>query len=111
MEHRLDLSGAGEFTRKREEVTETDYCNTHVSRFVDIDPNGHTNNVAYARMALNAFSPTEFASLNFTEFEIHFIAQSYYENEIKVYKKKTDYGYYVEGKLNGKTTFMCYFKN
>lgn len=108
--HRTDLSGAGEFTRTRENISEENLSHVHVSRYVDIDPNSHTNNVAYVRMALNAFSPEEFLKANFKEFEIHFDTQSYYGDEIKIYKLKTDYGYYIEGKVNNKTTFKCYFR-
>ena len=61
-------------------------------------------------MALNVFSPEEFISQNFTEFEIHYLSQTYYGDEISVYKKKTDYGYYIEGKKDNKTTFLCYLK-
>ena len=110
MEHRTDVSGAGEFSRKREKVCESDLINKHTVRFVDIDPNNHTNNVAYVRMALNAFTVEEFSNANFKEFEIQYISQTYFGDEIEIYKRKTDYGYYVEGQLKGKTTFICIFK-
>lgn len=110
MVHRTDTSGAGDYSRIRDTVTENDFSHSHISRFVDVDPNGHTNNVAYARMVLDTFNPDEFAKINFKEFEIYYISQSYYGDEIRLYRKKTDYGYYVEGKTNGKTTFTCILK-
>ena len=110
LEHRTDLSGAGEYSRKREQLSKDNFYYTHTVRYVDIDPNGHTNNVSYVKMALNSFSVEEFTNANFTEFEIQFIAQSYYGDDVDVYKVKTDYGYYVEGKTDGKTTFICILK-
>ena len=108
--HRTDVSGAGEYSRKREPLTDDNLVYTHTVRFVDIDPNNHTNNVAYVKMALNAFSIEEFNSANFTEFEIQFMLESYYGNKVSIYKVKTDYGYYVEGKTNEKTVFICILK-
>ena len=110
LEHRTDLSGAGEYSRKREQLSKDNFSYTHTVRYVDIDPNGHTNNVSYVKMALNSFSVEEFNNANFTEFEIQFIAQSYYGDDVDVYKVKTDYGYYVEGKVKDKTTFICILK-
>ena len=107
--HLSDRSGAGDFLRVNETVNDSDYNHTHKALFTDIDCNGHVNNVAYAKMALNTFTPEEFENHNFKEFEIHFISQSYYGNEIKIYKKGVEKGVYVEGKLNDKTIFKTTF--
>lgn len=109
MIHRDYLSGAGDFIRVRETVLEEDYNHTHTCRFVDIDTNKHTNNIAYLRMALNCFSPDEFESLNFEDMQISFLSQTYFKDEIKVYKKEIENGYYIEGKSNDKTVFNCIF--
>ena len=109
MEHRTDRSGAGDFLKIKEDISEEHFCYTAKSLFVDIDTNMHTNNVAYVRMALNCFSPREF-NAQFSEFEIAYLGQTYLGDEIRLYKKKTDYGYFIEGKLNGKTVFNCVFK-
>ena len=107
MPHRDFLSGAGEFIRVRETVNDEDFNHTHTCRFVDIDTNKHTNNIAYLRMALNCFSPDEFEKLNLGELQISFLAQTFFGEEIKVYKKQTDYGFYFEGKCDNKTVFNC----
>lgn len=107
MPHRDFLSGAGEFIRVRETVNDEDFNHTHTCRFVDIDTNKHTNNIAYLRMALNCFSPDEFEKLNLGELQISFLAQTFFGEEIKVYKKQTDYGFYIEGKCDNKTVFNC----
>ena len=105
-----DRSGAGEFSKPTETVTEEHFNHEHKSLFIDIDSNGHTNNVVYARMTLNCFTPEEFDNINLDEFEIYFLSQTFYGDTIRVYKKKTDYGYYIEGKKDGKTTFTCVLK-
>ncbi|MBE6780244.1 MAG: hypothetical protein E7545_04615 [Ruminococcaceae bacterium] len=107
MTHRDYLSGAGDFIRVRETVNESDYNHAHRCAFVDIDTNKHTNNIAYLRMALNCFSPDEFEALNVSDMQITFVSQSYYGDEIKVYKKQIETGFYIEGKLNDKSVFNC----
>ncbi len=109
MPHRTDLSGAGEFIKTKETVCDADYNHTHKSAFIDIDTNKHTNNIAYLRMALNCFSPDEFDKLNIEAVQISFLSQTYFGDEIIIYKKATDYGFYIEGKLNDKTVFNCVF--
>lgn len=107
--HIDEKSGAGDFLRLKEEISASDYNYTYKAKFTDIDCNNHVNNVSYAKMALNAFSPQEFEDYNFSEFEIQFVSQSYFGDEIKIYKKKTDFGVYVEGKLEDKTIFKTAF--
>ena len=41
------------------------------------------------------------------EFQINFLSQTFYGDEIKIYKKKTDYGFYIEGQCNVTTVFNC----
>ena len=103
-----DRSGAGELLRIKESVCDKDLNHTYRSSFVDIDTNKHTNNVAYLRMVLNCFSPDEFEAMKIDEFQINFLSQTFYGDEIKVYKKKTDYGIFIEGKHNGIAVFNCF---
>lgn len=107
MEHRIDESGAGALVRVKEKVGEEDYVYTYRSMFVDIDGNKHTNNVAYVRMVLNAFTPEEFESLNVKMMQIAFASQTYYGDEIQIYKKCTENGIYIEGQCHGKQVFNC----
>ena len=107
MQFREDRSGAGELIRAKESVCDTDLNHTYRSSFVDIDTNKHTNNVAYLRMILNCFTPDEFEALTIDEFQINFLSQTFYGDEIKIYKKKTDYGFYIEGHCNETTVFNC----
>lgn len=107
MPFREDRSGAGDMLRTKETVNDTDLHHTYRSSFVDIDTNKHTNNVAYLRMILNCFTPDEFEALTIDEFQINFLSQTFYGDEIKIYKKKTDYGFYIEGHCNETTVFNC----
>ena len=46
--------------------------------------------------------------LNIDEMQVNFVSQSFYNDEIAVYKKRTDYGYYVEGKKDNLTVFTTH---
>ena len=107
MPFREDRSGAGDMLRTKETVNDTDLHHTYRSSFVDIDTNKHTNNVAYLRMILNCFTPDEFEALTIDEFQINFLSQTFYGDEIKIYKKKIDYGFYIEGHCNETIVFNC----
>ena len=110
MQYREDRSGAGDFLRAKFAVDEEDINHSCRSSFVDIDVNKHTNNVAYLRMVLNCFSPDEFESLDIDEIQINFLSQTFYGDEINLYKKKTDNGFYIEGRGNNMSVFSCFIK-
>ncbi len=107
MPFREDRSGAGKILRIKESVNDADINHRYRSSFVDIDTNKHTNNIAYLRMILNCFSPEEFNELQLDELQVSFLSQTFHGNEIVVYKKKTDYGFYIEGQCNGMGVFNC----
>ena len=107
MDFREDRSGVGDYIKIKEAVCDTDYHHSYIASFVDIDTNKHTNNVAYLRMILNCFSPDEFESIKIDEIQVNFLSQTFYSNEIKIYKKKIHNGFYIEGWTAGKTVFSC----
>ncbi len=107
MPHREDRSDAGEILRIRESVEDADINHKYRSSFVDIDTNKHTNNIAYLRMILNCFTPEEFNELPLDELQISFLSQTFYGDEITIYKKKTDYGFYIEGQCKETSVFNC----
>ena len=110
LQHLTARSNAGEFNKFFIEISESDLIYTYTAQFCDIDCNGHVNNVSYGKMALNVFTPKEFVNYNFTGFEIHFISQTYFGNQIKIYKKQLENGVYVEGRLNDKAVFKAKFE-
>lgn len=107
MPHRQDRSDAGEILRLRENVSKENVNHIHCCSFVDIDTNKHTNNIAYLRMILNCFSPSEFGEINICELQVSFLSQTFYGDEITAYKKLTDYGFYIEGQKSDKAVFNC----
>lgn len=109
--HRTDNVGLT-FNNARYDVSSEDFAYTYKVKLTDIDCNRHTNNVAYARMALNAFNLDEYDNYNFNTFEIRFIAQSYYASEIEIYKKVVDENtVFVLGKSQDKNIFSVIFSN
>ncbi|MBQ9709553.1 MAG: hypothetical protein IJV67_02905 [Clostridia bacterium] len=110
--HDEERTSVSDFMRFREQVSEGDYSYTYRTVFTDIDCNGHVNNLAYARMALNTFSPEQFEAGGFNAFEIHFISQTYFGNEISIYRKTASSGgEYVEGRMGEKKIFAVLFYN
>lgn len=107
MAHMEERSGCAPFTKLRVKVDEGDYHHTHTARFGDMDSNGHTNNVVYMRMVLDAFLPEEFYALTISAVEIEYATQSYLGDEIAIYKKMVDEGIYIEGQKDGKKIFHC----
>ena len=114
MVHLERRCGCSPFEKVRVAVTESDYHHTHTVRFGDLDSNGHTNNVMYMRMALDTFAPEEFFMLDIGAVEIEYTAQSYFGDEVMVYKTCVENGLYIEGRVEGKKIFHCllsFFKN
>lgn len=96
------------------------YCDTSLTnkvfsytiRLTDIDVNKHTNNVTYARLALNAFTIDEWESYDFKSFEIKFVNQSYYGDTVDVFKKVLeDNSVYICGFIGEKTIFSVLLSN
>lgn len=92
------------------DVNDTDYVYTKIVRTTDIDVNNHTNNLKYNYIAFDALTIDELKSINIKEYEIYFVNESKYEDEIKVYKKKLKDCYYIEGKIEDKTIFRVIIK-
>ena len=104
--------GSFDFSKEKYSILDSDFCYDYKVVLTDIDCNNHTNNVAYARMALNAFGLNEFKNYNFSTFEIKFINQSFYGNTIKIYKKQINSTtVYVEGWFEDKKIFYTIFSN
>ena len=106
-----DKSFVSEFLRLNVAIEECSYVYDYTTRFTDVDCNGHVNNLAYARMALNVFSPEEYFKYNFNAFEIHFVSQTYFGDTVQIYSKKDDTSVYVEGRIAEKTVFKALFYN
>ncbi len=105
MPHRTDGVNLT-FDKMRQDNINFDFSYSHTVRLTDIDCNEHTNNVAYVKMALNAFSALEFNSHGFTSLEVKFSSQSYYGDEISIFKAELESGkFFIIGKIEEKTVF------
>ncbi|MBO7215075.1 MAG: hypothetical protein J6V66_06235 [Clostridia bacterium] len=109
MEHIETRAEVSPFNRFREEVLPEHYSYTYTAEYSDIDVNGHVNNVVYAKMALNTFTPCEFDEKDYNAFEIHFLSQCFLGNEIKIFKKQLGNAVYVEGRIEEKAVFKSLF--
>lgn len=110
MKHKTETSGCQDFSKLKESILETDFNHSHCVRYTDVDMNNHTNNIAYVRMALNCFTVEELDQFKISEIEMYYLNESYFNDNIKVYKKQTDYGYFITGKIGDKTIFDCVIK-
>lgn len=102
---------AGEYSRLAPDYSDGDLAFAHTVRVSDLDMNVHMNNVAYIRLANDAFGVEFIRSHRLTSFEIAFKAQSYENEVINVYKKTDDgKNYYVSGvKPDGTRVFDTLF--
>ncbi len=99
-----------QYTNLRLDLSEADYVYTRKIRTTDIDVNNHTNNLKYNYIAFDALNIDELRSIDIKEYEIYFVNESRYNDEIKVYKKKVKDCYYIESKIEDKTIFRVVIK-
>lgn len=84
VKERVMLAG---YSDTRINTDEKDFAFSHTARVSDLDLNGHFNNVAYATLAVDAFSSAELKARRIKSFEIAFKAQSYEGEILKVYRR------------------------
>lgn len=65
------------------EVTET-----LVAKYNDIDINGHVNSIRYIEHILDLFPIQYYQTMRIRRFEIAYVAESYYGDELKFYKEE-----------------------
>ena len=66
-----------------------DYRYTHRVRFSDTDHVGHTNNIAYSKILLDALPVSYFKENRITDFDIKYIHESKEGDDLCVYVKQT----------------------
>lgn len=102
----LDLK----YSNLKMDVDESDYVYTKKVRSTDIDINNHTNNLKYNFIAMDALDIGELKAIDMKEYEIYFVNESKYGDEIRVYKKKVKDYIYIEGKIEDKSVFRVVIK-
>ena len=110
MAHREGFVTAG-YSKFAPDYNEADLAFTHTVRVSDLDMNVHMNNVAYIRLAGDAFGTRELTDKRLSSFEIIFKAQSFEGEDIRVYRAAAgDNKYYVSGiKTDGTRVFDTMF--
>ncbi|KAA6319446.1 hypothetical protein EZS27_013572 [termite gut metagenome] len=70
-------------------------------KYSDIDINGHVNSIRYIEHILDLFPIEVYKTMHIRRFEIAYITESYYGDELSFFKEKTDSNEYgIEVKKN-----------
>ena len=95
-EHRDTVLLPEPFLRIRETVTDDDFVYSKKIMFSDIDFSGHTNNVVYIDMMMNAFDCQFFKEHEVTEFEIDYCHESREGETVNIYRKDGPDSIYIQ---------------
>lgn len=86
----------------RIKVTSQEMADMSVARYCDIDINGHVNSIRYIEHILNLFPLEFYEVMRVRRFEIAYIAEARYGDELKFYKEEVSpVEYHVEVRRNG----------
>ena len=75
------------FSRIKPDLSEMEYVFSHTVQYSDLDKSRHMANLRYVNLMENVFSPEFYAQNSLKEIELHFLAQSFYHDEIRMYRK------------------------
>ena len=95
-EHRADRV-CGRYRTPRLTTDENDFCHERVMRYCDLDLNGHVNNIAYIRAALDCFSAKELSAPP-ESFEMAYKLQCYEGETLRLYRRDDGKKTFIEGK-------------
>ena len=84
---------------------EAEPAGEHRVAYSDIDLIGHTNNARYAVWAMDCL-PVEEASKTFKDLYINFNKETRAEETVQLFRLQQENGWYVEGRLDGKSCFV-----
>jgi len=88
---------------------EAEKVGEHIVSYSDIDIIGHTNNVRYVVWAMDVL-PYEFVSTNRAkDIFISFIKETTPGQNVELFRLKTEDGWIVEGRVEGKAVFCAKF--
>ncbi len=74
----------------------------YVTKYSDIDINGHVNSIKYIEHVLDLFPLDMYKEHRIKRFEVAYVAESYYGDKLSFYKQKiSDSEYNIEVKKNG----------
>lgn len=95
--------GLDRFSRMRQETGEMEYVYSCRVQYSDLDKSHHMANLRYVNLMENAFSPDFYSCHSVKEMELHYTAQCFYGDEIRVYKKDMGTCYQITGKKSDGT--------
>ena len=72
----------------RIKVDTKEVTDTLVAKYNDIDINGHVNSIRYIEHILDLFPLEYYKEMRIRRFEIAYVAESYYGDELKFYKEE-----------------------
>lgn len=95
------------FSKIRHDISDMNNSYSHIVRYSDIDKSQHMANLRYMNLMENIFPPEVYQQHMLREMELHYVAQSFYGDEIKIYEKQQDTGYLTAGeKQDGTIVFV-----
>lgn len=87
----------GSFARMKRDPGGMEYVYSHRVRYSDLDKSRHMANLRYVNLMENVFSPEFYECHSLKELELHYISQSFYDDEIRIYKMGIEHGYLIAG--------------
>ena len=103
-----------DFERMVVDIEDSCYVGSHVVDVTNIDFYKHTNNMEYIRFMLTTLDLDYVLTHDIESFEIHYIAESRFGDELKIYRKEIDDGYYFQINNGEKVVVkarMCFSKD
>lgn len=80
-----EMTAVESFARRMKFPDGARYRYTHTVRYCEIDNNRHMNNLHYLDMFMNAFDMEFYDRHDVTDFEIHYVTQAYFGEELRVF--------------------------
>ena len=94
------------FARIEKETEGMEYVYSHIVRYSDLDKSRHMANLRYINLMENAFTPEFHMQHSIKDLELHYIAQCFCGDEIRVYKKADGCRFRITGaKADGTVVF------
>lgn len=94
------------FAKIKRDVSDMQYVFSHKVQYSDLDKSHHMANLRYVNLMENVFSPEFYDCHRLKELELHYVAQSFYGDEIRMYQKSTGDTYHIAGVKTDGTIVM-----
>lgn len=89
---------------------EQEYVCSHTVKYTDLDSSKHMNNLIYVSMFINALDVNVYKNMNFKEFSITYLSQSYLGDTIDIFKVLSDDSVtFIGKKKDGTVVSTCVF--